>query len=124
MTPEGKVKKDISKYLDSLAPHCAYKMPVPCGFGKSGVDYDVTYYGISIAIEAKRRGVTKATTREQGWLNKVIEAGGWGFVADRVETVIELMEAVKHARTGHRFRDALRVASTGDNSIQCTEDNL
>lgn len=102
MTPEGKVKKEISAYLKSLAPYCCFKMPVPCGFGKSGVDYDVVYYGVYVAIEAKRKGVKKATTREQAYLNDVAAAGGVGFVADDVETVIEVMEQVKHVRTKPR----------------------
>lgn len=100
LTPEGKVKKDISAYLTSLAPDCCYKMPVPCGFGKSGVDYDVTYYGVSIAIEAKKKGVKKATPREQAYLDQVHNAGGIAFVADDVQTVIEKMELIRYARTG------------------------
>lgn len=98
MTPEGKVKDKISKYLKSLAPDCCYKMPVPCGFGKSGVDYDVVYYGIAVAIEAKRKGVTKATPREQEYLEQVTAAGGIAFVADDVATVIDIMEQIKHVR--------------------------
>jgi hypothetical protein len=99
VTPEGKVKAKISAYLKSLAPNCCYKMPVSNGFGKSGVDYDVTYYGMSIAIEVKRAGVKKATPREQAYLDEIIAAGGIGFVADDVQTVIDIMEQVKHVRT-------------------------
>jgi len=102
MTPEGKVKQDIDKYLKRLAPDCYYKKPVPCGFGKSGVDYDVTYYGMSIAIEAKRKGVKKATPREQKYIDDIIAAGGIGFVADDVSTVIDIMERVKYVRTKSR----------------------
>lgn len=100
MTPEGKVKKDIDKYLNSLVPQCTYKKPVPCGFGKSGVDYDVCYYGVYVAIEAKKKGVKKATPREQAYIDQVIAAGGIGFVADSVEVVIDIMEQVKHVRAG------------------------
>lgn len=95
MTPEGKVKKEISAYLTSLTPDCCYKMPVPCGFGKSGVDYDVTYYGISIAIEAKKKGVGKGTPREEAYLEQVRKAGGIAFVADDVAIVKLWMEYVK-----------------------------
>ena len=95
VTPEGKVKKDISAYLKSLAPHCCYKMPVPCGFGKSGVDYDVCYYGCFVAIEAKKKGVKKATPREEAYLQEVRAAGGYGFVADDVSVVISMMEHIK-----------------------------
>lgn len=98
MTPEGKVKADIDKYLKTLAPYCSYLKPVPCGFGKSGVDYSACYYGVFIAIEAKKKGVKKATPREQAYIDQVIAAGGIGFVADSVEVVIDIMEQVKHVR--------------------------
>ena len=101
MTPEGKVKKAISDYLKSLGPICCFKMPVPCGFGKSGVDYDVVYRGHYIAIEAKKKGVHKATSREEAYLQEVVDAGGISIIADDAEivkAVINYIEEQLHAR--------------------------
>ncbi len=58
MTPEGKVKKDIRAYLDSLGPACRYFMPQNMGMGESGVaDFIGTYNGQPFAFEAKRADV-------------------------------------------------------------------
>lgn len=55
MTPEGKVKDDLKKYLDSLGPDCWYYMPVPMGYGKRGVpDFIICYRGFFLAPETKR----------------------------------------------------------------------
>ena len=57
MTPEGKVKSLINKYLSTLRDplngvEIYIEMPVPTGFGKSGLDYTMCLCHF-VAIEAK-----------------------------------------------------------------------
>lgn len=64
MTPEGRVKKAISIYLDSLREFLDthgldmyYTMFVPSGYGKNNsLDYTLCLCGHFVAIEAKAPG--------------------------------------------------------------------
>lgn len=80
MTPEGKIKKEVSKYLASL-PCCWYNMPVPTGYGRSMLDYIGTLRGRSFAIETKAPGATP-TPRQEETMLKMQEAGVAVFVVD------------------------------------------
>ena len=63
MTPEGKVKSAIKKYLDSLAPNCWYFMPIMMGYGRKGIpDIVGCYKGKFFAIEVKAPGAESHTT--------------------------------------------------------------
>lgn len=73
MTPEGRVKSRISKFLKSL-DGCFYDMPVPSGFGKSTLDYVCSYRGFAFYIEAKAPG--KGPTPRQKIIIRNIEASG------------------------------------------------
>lgn len=103
MTPEGKVKKEVKAFLDSLGEDCWYYMPIPMGYGKRGVpDFIICYKGFFLAPETKRDGgkgkawqdreqeaIRKAKGQSdrcvsvrmiQGWV-KWIDAGAPGFNA-------------------------------------------
>lgn len=59
MTPEGKVKAAIDKLLDSYIDLCAplyYEKWVPYGYGKKGLDYNITCAGHTVIVEAKAPG--------------------------------------------------------------------
>lgn len=73
MTPEGKVKKEIKTYLDSIGAY--YFMPVPMGYGKRTVDFLVCWRGAFIAIEAKRRK-GRAKAFQERILLDIQNAGG------------------------------------------------
>lgn len=62
MTPEGKVKKNVSAYLRRL-DRIWYTMPVPSGYGMSTLDYLGCYRGRFFAIETKKPG-GKPTPRQ------------------------------------------------------------
>lgn len=68
MTPEGKIKHDISKALTRDGVY--YFMPVQNGYGAAGLDYHCYLQGdghaIAFFIEAKRPG--KDVTDRQGEL--------------------------------------------------------
>jgi hypothetical protein len=77
-TPEGNVKKKIKKLLDSYK-ELYYEMPVPSGYGKSGLDYQGCFHGKYFAIEAKAPG-KKPTPLQEETIRRIEEAGGVAFV--------------------------------------------
>lgn len=79
MTPEGKVKEKISALLKKHG--CYYEMPVPTGFGKSGLDYTGCSKGRFFAVEAKAPG-KKPTPRQELTIQSILKAGGAVFVVD------------------------------------------
>jgi hypothetical protein len=85
-TPEGAVKTMVSKCLKGLGDDCYYEMPVPGGFGKSGLDYSGTYLGRSFYIETKAPGKV-ATDRQEGTIKRMKKAWAFVVVVDSRECV-------------------------------------
>ena len=57
MTPEGKVKKEIKDFLDSLGQDCWYFMPQMMGYGRKGIpDIIGCLRGVFFSIEVKAPG--------------------------------------------------------------------
>ena len=79
-TPEGKVKDDVKKYLDSIGAY--YFMPVNQGYGQSTLDFLVCHKGQFYGIETKRPGILKPSPRQQLVINQIQRADGRAFVAD------------------------------------------
>lgn len=80
MTPEGLVKQEIKKGLDSIGAH--YYAPVVVGYGTRTVDFPgVCYQGRFIAIEVKRTKGGKLTAIQARYLKKVESAGGIAIIA-------------------------------------------
>lgn len=95
MTPEGKVKKEIKDYLDSLGPDCRYFMTQNTGMGESGIaDIVGCYFGRAFAIEVKANERKKVTPWQMRFLTSWIEAGGKGIVAYEIDTVRKAMEKI------------------------------
>lgn len=78
VTPEGKVKANITKLLKSY-DKLWYFMPVPGGFGVRTVDYIGCYRGVFFVIEAKRPG-KDATDLQKLAMQQVRDAGGAAFL--------------------------------------------
>lgn len=101
-TPEGKVKSLVSAFLKSLGPDCYYEMPVPSGFGKSGLDYSGTYFGRSFFIETKKPG-GKPTPRQKQTIAKQERSGAAVFVIcgndDELERLKLWTAGVKYGNT-------------------------
>lgn len=94
-TPEGKVKQRISKYLSNLGEDCYYEMPVPGGYGKSGLDYSGCYKGRAFYIEAKAPG-KEPTDRQKQTLARQKRAGATTFVIDGdISELTEWIKAIK-----------------------------
>jgi hypothetical protein len=92
MTPEGKVKKLVTTYLDQLKDNgfpLYYSMFVPVGYGKRNtLDYTLCLAGHFVAIEAKAPGedlrpTQRLTCREmlQSGATVFIVSGGEGLDA-------------------------------------------
>lgn len=79
MTPEGKVKDTVKKVLKKHNVY--YEMPVPTGFGKSGLDFSCCVRGLAFYIETKRLG-QKPTDRQGATIENMRKAGAKVFVID------------------------------------------
>jgi hypothetical protein len=89
MTPEGKVKKDISAYLSTLQSptsgvECFYRMPVRTGYGKQQLDYYGSINGLFFVIEAKAPGEW-LTSQQRDTALEVLAGGGKLFIISRQE---------------------------------------
>lgn len=81
MTPEGKVKADVKKYLKE---HGAYFfMPVQSGYGAATLDFLVCLNGRFVAIETKAPG-KKLTARQEAVAREIVIAGGRVHLLDHV----------------------------------------
>ena len=92
ITPEGKVKKEVRRVLDSLGAY--YVMPVTGGYGKQGApDFLVCHRGKFFGIETKA-GKGKLTVLQEMNLKRIVETGGVALVIreDDVKNLLSLME--------------------------------
>ena len=96
MTPEGKVKKKVKEYLQSIGAW--YYMPVSNGMGRVGCpDILVCYKGLFMAFETKAPGKIKnVTANQQREIDEIQRANGLAHVVDDVEQVKEyIREKIK-----------------------------
>lgn len=85
MTPEGKIKSEIDKYLKSVGAW--YYKPVSNGMGVHGIpDYIICYKGLLAGIEAKAPG-KKPTALQVMHKNNIEKAGGRWFLVDGEESL-------------------------------------
>lgn len=91
MTPEGKVKKKVKEYLQSIGAW--YYMPVSNGMGRVGCpDILVCYKGLFMAFETKAPGKIKnVTANQQREIDEIQRANGLAHVVDDVEQVKSLL---------------------------------
>lgn len=102
MTPEGKVKQEVKKYLESLGPDCWWFMPMTFGYGKSGVpDFIICYKGRFLAPETKKKGGKSEPWQEREQI-AIVLAGG---MSDRVISVEQVKDWI--AKVNAEFRNAL-----------------
>lgn len=87
MTPEGLVKQAVRKLLKKYGAY--YHMPVQNGMGKPTLDFICSYRGYFIAIETKA-GNKQPTTRQGITMNEIRAAGGFVFLVNEVQGLVEL----------------------------------
>ncbi len=90
MTPEGKVKADVKKWLKARG--IWYFMPPANGFGNSGVpDFVCCWRGRFLAIETKAPGKRhNLTTMQETQIMGIHAAGGSAVVVDDVSQLEDL----------------------------------
>ncbi len=95
MTPEGKVKKKVKEYLQSIGAW--YYMPVSNGMGRVGCpDILVCYKGLFMAFETKAPGKIKnVTANQQREIDGIQRANGLAHVVDDVEQVKSLLDTIE-----------------------------
>ena len=95
MTPEGKVKKKVKEYLQSIGAW--YYMPVSNGMGRVGCpDILVCYEGRFLAFETKAPGKIKnVTANQQREIDAIQRVNGLAHVVDDVEQVKAVIETVE-----------------------------
>jgi hypothetical protein len=103
MTPEGRVKKAIKEYLSTLHDTLTdvglyYEMPVPTGYGKSGLDFTLCLWGHFVAIEAKASTDEKLTPRQRARAVDILRAGGTVFIISGPEGLRSFMDWVEKCR--------------------------
>lgn len=82
MTPEGKVKAEVKKYLKERGAY--FFMPVQSGYGAATLDFLVCLNGKFVAIETKAPG--KKLTARQGLVRDAIaDAGGYVILVDGLD---------------------------------------
>lgn len=102
MTPEGRVKKQITALLKQY-PHVFYDMPVPGGYGKSTLDYIGCAGGLFFAIEAKAPG-NVPTDQQKLLLGRIEQAGGVTFVVSGPGIEWDRLVAFLHKTYGKVWR--------------------
>lgn len=86
-TPESYVKKKVVAVLKrhKVYWHC----PVQNGMGKPSLDFICCHKGYFIAIETKA-GNKQPTTRQEITMNEIRAAGGFVFLINEVQGLVEL----------------------------------
>ena len=104
MTPEGRVKKDMTtglKRIQALYPgRLVYWMPVVRGMGKTMLDYLVCADGRFVMIETKRDDKHDLTALQKQTRREVEAAGGTVLLVYDVTTAVaaaKKIEAMLHA---------------------------
>lgn len=90
-TPEGRVKQSVKEILRRF-PKLYSFWPVPSGFGPSGLDCYVCYFGKMLVIETKAPG-KRLTPRQCYYKRELINSGARVFVIDgtiHTDTVTDL----------------------------------
>jgi hypothetical protein len=96
MTPEGKTKNIIKKYLKKYVDNGSmyYFMPAQGAFSKKGVpDFIICFNGKFLSIEAKADGKKNNTSELQNiTINKIIRSNGVAEVISNEDEMKEFEE--------------------------------
>jgi hypothetical protein len=95
VTPEGKVKAAVKKYLQ--AQGVWFWMPVSNGMGQVGIpDFICCFNGSFIAIETKAPGkLSNVTANQQRVIDEIKAHGGLALVVDSVDSIVPIIEYLK-----------------------------
>ena len=85
MTPEGRVKADIKKWLKEQGAY--FFMPVQTGYGAATLDFLCCFHGQFVAIEAKAPKTGRISKRQEIIAEEIEAARGFVIVATSVAEV-------------------------------------
>lgn len=88
MTPEGEIKRDIKRYLDSIGAY--HFWPVQTGYGKRTVDCLCCYKGQFYGFEVKKPG-GKPTPKQTIILDDICKAQGKAYYVWSLDHVVKIM---------------------------------
>lgn len=113
VTPEGKVKIKIDRWIKENMPN-AFKYKAPGGlFGQAGVgDYLIVYCGTPVMIEVKADITKKPTDLQMYRLEKFKNANGIAAVLKGFEE--HKLVAIKRMCELRRLREVLNTPNSGD----------
>jgi len=113
VTPEGKVKIKIDKWIKDNMPN-AFKYKAPGGmFGQNGIgDYIIVYCGTPIMMEVKADATKKPTDLQMYRLMEFQNANGISVVLKGFEE--HKLVAVKKLCEIRRLREVLNTPNSGD----------
>lgn len=114
MTPEGKVKAQVSKRLKPIA-HLWSFMPVQMGLGKAVLDYLLCIGGKFVAIETKAKG-KKLTTRQEHTKAELEAAGAAVFIVDDNASLARAIDYIQ------RISNAVQKPNTSSREPQTMEE--
>lgn len=101
MTPEARVKKMVSSYLDTIKDYVYITMFVPTGYGANNtLDYTLCFAGHFVAIETKAPGKW-LTGIQRLTCQKILRSGGTVFIISGPEGLAALKRWVE--RHAHRL---------------------
>lgn len=90
MTPEGAVKRDCKKFLESFGPQVYQYWPVQTGYGKRGLDVFLCVRGRFIGVECKKPDVNEPTKFQGITMSEVVVAGGITLLVNDVQKLKDL----------------------------------
>lgn len=92
MTPEGRTKEAIKKWLKKH--YIWYFMPVSNGMGMHGIpDFICCWQGRFIAIEAKAPGKrNNVSPKQQVQIDAIQKAGGYAAIVDDIDQLLGVLE--------------------------------
>jgi hypothetical protein len=88
VTPEGRTKNQVKKVLNAF-DQVYFEMPVPGGFGKSGLDFSGCAGGYAFYVETKRDG-GELTGRQRDTCLRMLAAGAKVFVVSNQDGLASL----------------------------------
>lgn len=100
-TPEGKVKKMVREYLESINAY--YFMPVQTGYGKRGLDFHCCIRGFAVFIETKAPG-KKLKVPQQVIVREMCDKGGRVFIVDGEESLKRMVSFIENMGAAPWFK--------------------
>jgi len=98
MTPEGRVKAMVRRWLHKHHPGAFYYQPVQCGYGRHGIpDFVCCIDGRFVGLETKAPG-GKLSLHQESILEQIDQAGGLGLVVYGEADLRRLEEWLRQAQ--------------------------